>query len=294
MLQLLGQRAQEFAEAQRQAAFSLDDRLGGLELIGPGKDGQAFFDGLGPPQLVSMEELVPAPFTRFNQSVRSGELGDEIPGVLAGPVVEGFERRWIIFSQSLLELVDQESTLFDQADFIQAKQAQLLGQRVHGLKLLPAIAIHAQCIGQTPGIQMIGLGAAGRFALAITMGRDRVDWIDGIAVLEELIDGSSLAGFDRDGQGRPGGRLLAKARPAFQGVLELKVRDDLSVAVDDDHRMVVASPVEAGVVGEVFPFLHVFSFPSVHRSAVVRRSDTRSLAGYCSLRRWNGRRRTGR
>jgi len=32
----------------------------------------------------------------------------------------------------------------------------------------------------------------------------------------------------------------------------------------------------------------------MHRGAVMRRPDTRSLAGYCSLRRCDGRRRAGR
>src|SRR5215211_1581074 len=141
---------------------------------------------------------------------------------------------------------------------------------------------------------MISLGAAGGFAFAITFRGHRVNGINGIAALEKLIDRSSLVGFDGDGQVGPGGCLFLEALPAFQRVLELKIGNDLSLAVDDDDSMMIAGPVEAGVVGDVFPFFHWRSFPSLHRSAVMRRPDTRSLAGYCSLRRWDGRRRTGR
>jgi len=36
------------------------------------------------------------------------------------------------------------------------------------------------------------------------------------------------------------------------------------------------------------------SFLGMHRGAVVRQPNTRSLAGCCSLRRWDGRRQTDR
>jgi hypothetical protein len=64
--------------------------------------------------------------------------------------------------------------------------------------------------------------------------------------------------------------------------------------VHDHHRVVIPGPIEAGVVGNVFPGFHRISFPVWHRGAVMRQTDTRSLAGYGSLRRWDGRRQTDR
>ena len=79
--------------------------------------------------------------------------------------------------------------------------------------------------------------------------------------------------------------LLDKALPALQRVLELKVRHNGTLMVEDEHGMVVFSPVEAGVMRQVLPRFHTFCLLSLHRGAVGRRSDTGSLAGYCSLRR---------
>src|SRR5438552_13629655 len=78
-------------------------------------------------------------------------------------------------------------------------------------------------------------------------------------------------------------------------MLELKIGHDCSLGVDDDHSVMIAGPVESGVVRNVFPFFHAMSFLGMHRGAVVRQPNTRSLAGCCSLRRWDGRaRRTGK
>jgi hypothetical protein len=58
--------------------------------------------------------------------------------------------------------------------------------------------------------------------------------------------------------------------------------------------MVIAGPIEAGVVGELLPGFHACFLGCMHRGAVGCRSDTRSLAGYSSLRHWDRRRGTDR
>lgn len=88
-----------------------------------------------------------------------------------------------------------------------------------------------------------------------------MDRIDGVAALEELINGGSLIGFDRDRQMGPGCHLLAKALPPSLRVFEFKVGDDLSLGVDDHDRVVIPSPVEAAVVRDFFPGFHEKSFP---------------------------------
>src|SRR5579883_3263773 len=118
--------------------------------------------------------------------------------------------------------------------------------------------------------------------------------VDGVLPLEELIDRSSPAGFDGHRQVRPGGGLLHKALPAFQRMLKLEVSDNGSCPVDNDDGVMVPGPVKASIMREILPVFHAVSFPVVHRGAVMRRPDTRSLEGCSSLRRWDGRHRTGR
>src|SRR6185295_5421894 len=118
--------------------------------------------------------------------------------------------------------------------------------------------------------------------------------IDDVFPLQELIDRSSLAGFDGHRQIWPGGGFFGKALPAFQGGSEFKVSHDASFGIHNHYGVVVFSPIEASVMREVFPVFHMLCFEFMHRGAVMRRSDTRSLAGLCSLRRWDGRRRAGR
>jgi hypothetical protein len=117
---------------------------------------------------------------------------------------------------------------------------------------------------------------------------------DGVSPLEELIDRSSPAGFDGHSQVGPDGGLLHKTLPAFQRMFELEVSDNSACLVYNNDGVMVLGPIKASIMREILPVFHAVSFPVVHRSAVMRRPDTRSLEGCSSLRRWDGRRRTGR
>src|SRR5215469_14458382 len=105
-LELLAQGAQQFSQADSQLALGPHNRLGSFELVGLGEELEPLFDRLGPPELVGVQELLPSPFASLNQCLRRWESQDELPGEGISPVVKGFQRRWIIFQQGLLELVD--------------------------------------------------------------------------------------------------------------------------------------------------------------------------------------------
>ena len=293
-VELVLQGAQQAGQTDGQKAFGGGERRGAAEGLGLGEDFQAFFRRVRPPELVFVEEFFPAAAFAFEQDFRGGKLDDKLPGRRPGPVVKGLQSGGVVFAQGLLELVDEGGALFDEADLVAAQQAQLLGQWVQGLEGFPLAAVQAQGVGHGPGVEAVGFVAAGGFAFAIALGGDGVDGIDRQIDLQKLIDGRALTGFDDDAQGGIGGDFLAKVLPAFQGVGDAEVGDDLALGIDDDDVMVIASPIEAGVVGELLPCLHTFPLSCVHRGAVVCRSDTRSLAGCSSLRHWDRRRGTDR
>src|SRR5262249_3618127 len=128
-------------------------------------------------------------------------------------------------------------------------------------------------------------GATGRFALTVSLRGYRMNRVDCVFPLQELIDRSSLAGFDADRQLGPSRGFFGKALPPFSGVFELKVRNQGTCRINNHHAMVIFGPIETGVMREVFPEFHASCLSFLHRGAVMRRPDTRSLAGYCSLRR---------
>ncbi len=113
-------------------------------------------------------------------------------------------------------------------------------------------------------------------------------------MLEELVNGRALAGFNRHGQGGVRLELAAKFLPALQGVLEAEFGDDLSLTVHDDHIVMIPRPVKTRAVGCFIPRFHGFPWGCAHRRAVVSHPDTRSLGGYGSLRPVDSRHRTVR
>ena len=67
----------------------------------------------------------------------------------------------LVFLQSTLELIDQGSAFLDQGHVVAAKQPQLGDQRVLFGECFPALPIDAQGIGQTPGVEPVGLAPLG-------------------------------------------------------------------------------------------------------------------------------------
>jgi len=119
-VQLLVQKAQEFAQAQGKLAFGFGDRLGGFELVSPGKDGQADLGRFWSPKLVDMQEFLPTPLAGLDQYLRRRKLDEEVPRKGTGPIIEGLQRCRIILDQRLLKLVDQQGALLNQSHLILA------------------------------------------------------------------------------------------------------------------------------------------------------------------------------
>ena len=289
LVELELQGLEQPCQAQGQQALGRGHGGGTAELAGVLEDFQPLGGRLRSPELLGVEELFPAPLSGGDQFFRGGELDDKVPAPGLRPILEGLEGRRIILDQGLLELVDQGGALFDQADLVSAQQLQLPGQRIQRPQGFPLLAIRAQGLRQRPGIQPVGFGAAGRFALAIAFGAERVDRINAAVHLQELIHSGSLTGFYGDPQGGIGLNLLSELLPAFQGMLDAEVGDDLTLAIHDDDIMVVAGPVEAGVVSDFIEQFHHFAFGCSHRGAVGSHSDTGSLVGCCSLRHYDSR-----
>ena len=288
-VQLELQRVEQLGQTDGQQALGGGDGGGAAELAGGLKDFHSFGRRFPPPQFLGVKEFFPALLAGGGQFFRGGELDDKVPASGLGPILEGLEGRRIIFDQGLLELVDQGGALFDQPDFVAAEQLDLLSQGVQRLQGFPVLAIQAQGLRQRPGIQAIGFVAAGSFALTIAFGAERIDRINAAVLLQELIHGRSLAGFEGDSHSGIGLNLTLKLLPALQGVFEAKVGHDLTLAIDDDHIVMIARPVEAGVMSDFGPRFHVLAFGCAHRGAVGSHPDTGSLGGYCSLRHCDSR-----
>jgi hypothetical protein len=97
--------------------------------------------------------------------------------------------------QSALELIDQGGAFFDQGHLVAAKQPQLGNERILFGQGFPIVAIEAQGIGQTPGIEPIGLGPTGRFALPIRFAAHRGNRIEAHSAFQQLFDNHALAGL---------------------------------------------------------------------------------------------------
>ena len=292
--ELLLECAQAFAQGYGQLALGAGYGCRTFELVGTSENGQPFFHRLRPPESVGMKECLPPAAACLYQRLRGRKLHHKVPGGRAGPVSKCFPSGGIILHQGLLELVDQKCALFNERNLVPAEQPQLAGELIHGVKRLPALAIDAQRVSQRPSVELIGLGAAGRLALAVAGGGGGVDRINHALPLEQLIHCGSLAGLDGDRNIAEGCGFLTEDFPALARMLELEVGDDLPLRVDDDHLMVIACPVKASVMSYFVPRFHCLSFLDVHRGLATSHPDTRSLAGYSSLRLRDRSRRTTR
>ena len=126
--------------------------------------------------------------------------------------------------------------------FIAAEQAQLGHQRRERLEAPPVLAFHAQGVRQAPGIDAVGLVAAGNFALAIEFGALRMDGINLRLAFQELLERRSLAGLDRDRKGQEGADFFPPLAPALRGMGEGKIGHDLALGIEHDDVVGVLGP----------------------------------------------------
>ena len=147
----------------------------------------------------------------------------------------------------------------DQGHLVAAEQPQLGHQRVFLGQSSPAVAIDAQGIGQTPGIQMVALAATGHFALAVSLTADRRNRVEAHSTFEQLFDDDALAGSTQTATAPQGGDLLAPALPACGIMFDDKIGYDLAQPINDDDIVMIVSPVEARVMSNLFPWFHFCS-----------------------------------
>ena len=165
---------------------------------------------------------------------------------------------------------------------------------VHRSQGFPVLASQPQGFGQRPGVQMVGLVAAGSFTFTIAFGTERIDRINTGAQLQQLVHHRPLTGLNGDGQSGIWLHLIAELLPAGQGVFDAKFGDELTLAIHNDDIVMIAGPVEAGIMGDFISGFHGFAFGCARRGAVGSHPDTQSLAGGCSLRHCDSRYRGGR
>ena len=195
-----------------------------------------------------------------------------------GPLVEGLQRGRIILVESGLELVDQRGALLDQLHFVPTEQAQFFHQRIGRRQRPPSLAIDPQRISKTPGIGLIGLGAAGHVTVAVALRGLGLHRIDRHAAGQQLFDCRPVTGLNGHGQSRPGFDLFSPLRPALRRVRESEGGHSGSGAVQYDRVMMILRPVETGEVRELFERVHGGCL-STHRRPTARRADIRTLAG---------------
>jgi hypothetical protein len=163
---------------ERQSTLAAGECLPGGQLAAPLKDLQTLGIGLRPRQLVRVEELFPFAFPGPRQRRRGGEDFDKGPSRWQRPVLKGFQGCRTVFLQRALELIDQSGAFFDQGDLVAAKQPQLGNERILFGESFPTVAVHAQGVGQTPGIEPIALRPSGRFALPVGFAAHRGNRIE--------------------------------------------------------------------------------------------------------------------
>ena len=206
-----------------------------------------------------MEKFLPLSFPGGGERLRCGKTQDETPCRRCRPVLEGFQRRGIIFAQGGLELIDERSALTDEFHFIGAEQAQFRDHGIVRRERLPAVAVHAQSIGQAPGIELVVLHAGGRFAAPIALGSFGHHGINREARVEKLLDGHAVRGLDGHGERPARAKALEGAVPAGVRVIETEAFEACALAVDDDNIVVIAGPVESGEGSEFVERCHWMS-----------------------------------
>jgi hypothetical protein len=77
-----------------------------------------------------------------------------------------------------------------------------------------------------------------------------------LGALQQLIHGRSLTGFYDDTEGGISGDFLAEVLPASQGVRDAEIGYDAALRVNNDNVMVIARPIEAGVMSQFLPSFH--------------------------------------
>ena len=143
--------------SHRVDTFGSDCRRGYFPFSCILESSDAFFAGLRTPELVGVKEFLPLATPGFLQSISTGESLDECPRTGRTPVIKCFQGTRKILVESLLELIDEPGTFFDECHFVSAENAQFKNDGILLGKSPPSVAVKAQGIGKRPGIVPVGL-----------------------------------------------------------------------------------------------------------------------------------------
>ncbi|MFO0897905.1 MAG: hypothetical protein U0836_10825 [Pirellulales bacterium] len=94
-----------------------------------------------------MEELLQLAAAGGPQGLGRGKAAEELPGSGQGPIVEGLERRGVVFPRRLLQLIEQRGAGGDELALVAAEQPQLLHQGIFGRQAPPGVAVGSQGVG---------------------------------------------------------------------------------------------------------------------------------------------------
>src|SRR6516164_7604769 len=116
--ELFFERKKDAHQRKCQLTFGIGHWRAAAELGGPRKEFQAARTALGAPEVAAVQEFFPFSFTGFFQSLGGREPLHKHPCTERTPVLKGFQRCWVILGQSMPQLVNEGSWLFDQRHFI--------------------------------------------------------------------------------------------------------------------------------------------------------------------------------
>ena len=240
-----------------QPALGSHDRFGDEKLTCFAETLQAFLDGVRMPKFMRVEEFLPFAFPRLFEKTGCRKLLNESPSPRFSPIIKGFKCSWIILIERLLKAIYACSALLDEIDFIAAEQSQFMNERIERGERFPAMPVGSKRIGHAPSIEMIGFASAWDFPFAIALSAFRINWIDGTDAFEELLNGSALISFDANSKLWELSYFLAKRLPSGSRMGELEIGNNRATLIDDDNRIVILCPIEAGEMGEFLPGFHI-------------------------------------
>src|SRR6516165_1566340 len=116
--ELFFERKEDADQRERQLAFGIGHGHAAAELGGMSKELQPARTALGAPEVPAVQEFFPLSFTGFFQSLVGREPLHKHPCTERTPVLKSFQCCGVILSQSMPQLVNEGSALFDQRHFI--------------------------------------------------------------------------------------------------------------------------------------------------------------------------------
>ena len=116
--ELFFERKEDADQRERQAAFGIGHGHAAAQFGGMSKELQPKRAALGAPEVPAVEEFFPLSFTGSFQKLGGRKPLDKPPCTERAPVLKSFQRCGVILGQSMPQLANESSALFDQGYFI--------------------------------------------------------------------------------------------------------------------------------------------------------------------------------